>query len=71
MLFLRGYIERIGIGARRILTERRHAGLPEPAWEIYGGGVLLTLRLSLPEGRTSRADLSLRQLLFPGTDDGR
>jgi ATP-dependent DNA helicase RecG len=61
VFFLRGFIERIGIGTRRIISECRDAGLPEPTWELRGGGVLLTLRLRPPAPPRSRLELSRRQ----------
>jgi ATP-dependent DNA helicase RecG len=44
VFFLRGLVERLGIGGRRIVSACVEAGLPEPEWEMRGGGVLLTLR---------------------------
>src|SRR2546425_884310 len=71
VFFLRGFIERVGIGGRRIVTECLEARLPEPTWELRAGGVLLTLRLSHGETQASRAELSLRQLAFlDQTTDG-
>src|SRR5204862_3694916 len=71
VFFLRGFIERVGIGGRRIVTEWLEAHLLEPTWELRAGGVLLTLRLSHGETQASRAELSLRQLGFlDQTTDG-
>jgi ATP-dependent DNA helicase RecG len=61
LFFVRGFIERLGIGGRRIVTQCREAGLPEPTWELPGGGVLLTLRLRQPSPSHSRQELSRRQ----------
>jgi ATP-dependent DNA helicase RecG len=61
LFFLRGFIERLGIGARRIVTECREAGLPEPTWELPGGGVLLTLRLRPQAPPRTLQHLSRRQ----------
>ena len=44
--YLRGYIERWGMGTRQIVARCIEAGLPEPEWhEAAGGGVTLTIRL--------------------------
>jgi ATP-dependent DNA helicase RecG len=64
VFFLRGFIERVGIGARRIVTECLDAGLPEPTWEERAGGLLLTLRQPEPHRDISPLDLSLRQIAF-------
>jgi ATP-dependent DNA helicase RecG len=45
VFFLRGLIERVGIGTQRIVQECQAAGLPDPVWELRAGGVSLTLRL--------------------------
>lgn len=71
VFFLRGYMERFGTGARRILAACAAAGLPEPEWELTGGGIRLTLRQAVPPVRppaplTERAVLFLRETP-PGT----
>lgn len=45
VFFLRGLVERWGIGTRRIVEECRAEGLPDPRWEEVGGGIRLTLYL--------------------------
>jgi len=45
VFFIRGMIERIGVGTRRIVRECVAAGLPEPVWSTDSGGVRLTLKL--------------------------
>ncbi|MCR5890565.1 putative DNA binding domain-containing protein [Hymenobacter sp. J193] len=45
VLLLRGLIERMGIGGRRIIEACQKAGLPAPKWEEKAGGMLLTFRL--------------------------
>jgi ATP-dependent DNA helicase RecG len=64
VFYLRGLIERLGIGGRLIVHECREAGLPEPEWELVGGGVLLTLWSG--EGRPKEAApvLNARQAAF-------
>lgn len=44
MFFLRGYVERLGSGSRRMVQECRLAGVPEPIWSQDSGGVTVTLR---------------------------
>jgi ATP-dependent DNA helicase RecG len=63
VFFLRGLIERIGIGARRIVTVCREAALPPPRWELKGGGVSQTLKLT-PAGEKLPAHLNPRQRQF-------
>lgn len=46
VLMLRGLVERLGIGGRRITEACRLAGLPAPEWQERAGGMLLTLRLA-------------------------
>lgn len=45
VFFIRGMIEGVGIGTRRILSECEQAGLPEPTWSTDSGGVRLTFKL--------------------------
>ena len=56
VFFLRGLVERLGIGARRIVSSCVAAGLPEPEWTLLGGGVSLTLRLSGKKAARPRLD---------------
>jgi ATP-dependent DNA helicase RecG len=60
--YLRGVMERFGIGARRMVEACRDAGLPEPDWSLQGGGILLTLRLESPFRVTVQGDLGTRVL---------
>lgn len=60
VFFLRGLIERWGIGTRLIVRECRQANLPGPQWKTDGGGVTLTIRLR-PERKKLEIDLNLRQ----------
>ena len=63
VFFLRGFIERWGIGARQIVNQCREAGLPEPEWKTEGGGITLTIRLkTAPEGKTRGIELNARQI---------
>lgn len=64
VFFLRGLIERIGVGARRIVTECQAAGLPEPTWEARGGGILLTIRRAAQRPEIRPSQQSMRQVAF-------
>lgn len=64
IFFLRGLIERFGVGARRIVSECAEAGLPEPKWEIRASGIALTLRLAEPAQPVSPHALNPRQETF-------
>jgi len=44
VVFLRGLVELLGRGTRKIVEECRSLGLPEPIWREQAGGVTLTLR---------------------------
>jgi ATP-dependent DNA helicase RecG len=46
VMFLRGYIERWGLGTRMILSRCLDSGLPEPEWLTDSGGVTLIIRLT-------------------------
>ncbi|UYZ65336.1 RNA-binding domain-containing protein [Hymenobacter weizhouensis] len=74
VLLLRGLIERMGIGGRRIIEACKNAGLPAPKWEEKAGGMLLTLRLpgaastaTIGEGARSTAELNPRVWKFLAT----
>jgi ATP-dependent DNA helicase RecG len=43
VFYLRGLVERVGIGVRTIKQECAKAGLPEPEWAQVAGGIRLTL----------------------------
>jgi ATP-dependent DNA helicase RecG len=45
VFFLRGQIERWGIGTRQIVARCVEAGLPEPEWRDASGGVTIIIRL--------------------------
>lgn len=44
VVFLRGLVELLGRGTRKIVEEFRSLGLPEPAWKDQAGGINLTMR---------------------------
>ncbi len=45
IFFLRGFIERYGIGTQSIINQCLEAGLPEPEWREISGGISLIIRL--------------------------
>jgi ATP-dependent DNA helicase RecG len=68
VFFLRGLIERWGIGTGQIVTLCTDAGLPEPQWTTDGGGVTLTLSLE-PQGKEIKLNdrqITLLNQLKPG-----
>jgi len=44
VFFMRGYVERIGSGAQRMIKMCRDAGLPDPEWSQDSGGITVMLR---------------------------
>jgi len=44
VFFLRGYVERIGSGAGRMIKWCRNAGLPDPEWRQDSGGISVLFR---------------------------
>ena len=44
VFFLRGFVERIGSGAERMINLCRSAGLPDPEWSQDSGGITVVLR---------------------------
>ena len=63
VFYLRGLVERLGIGTRRIADECREAGLPEPQWEEVSGGIRLTISLGAKAG-AAPTDLNERALAY-------
>ena len=68
--FLRGLVELLGRGTRKIVEEFRSLGWPEPTWKQQAGGITLTLRTGqapgeLPEELNQR-QVELLQTLRPG-----
>ena len=61
VLWLRGYMERVGRGTQSILEWCRTAGLPEPVWES-GVGVTLTFKFGA-KNDASRLNLREKKLL--------
>jgi ATP-dependent DNA helicase RecG len=70
VVFLRGLVELLGRGTRKIVEEYKSLGLPEPIWEMRAGGLTLTLRGGqvagkLPETLNAR-QIDLLRSLRPG-----
>lgn len=59
--FLRGLVELLGRGTRKIVEEFRAQGLPEPMWKKQTGGVCLTLRSRAAPGELPK-ELNGRQI---------
>lgn len=72
VFFLRGHIERVGLGTRQIVSECMEAGMPEPEWKLEAGGVKLTLgfskaiRNAMPGGEEQVVELNPRQIALLG-----
>jgi len=60
-VFLRGLVELLGRGTRKMVEEFRSLGLPEPAWKVQAGGILLTMRGGHLPGEVPR-ELNMRQV---------
>jgi len=70
VVFLRGLVELLGRGTRKIVEEFRSLGLPEPAWKEQAGGIALTMRGGhapgeLP-GRLNSRQIDLLRRMRPG-----
>jgi ATP-dependent DNA helicase RecG len=61
VLFLRGLVDLLGRGTRKIAEEFRALGLPEPMWKKQSGGVTLTLRSRASSGVVPK-ELNARQV---------
>lgn len=68
VFFLRGHIERVGLGTGQIVSECLGAGMPEPEWKLEAGGVKLTLGFSrgiskaMAGGKEQVLELNPRQI---------
>jgi len=60
VVFLRGLVELLGRGTRKMVEEFRSHGLPEPAWKKEAGGIKLTLRARAEAGKVPK-ELNARQ----------
>jgi ATP-dependent DNA helicase RecG len=61
IFFLRGYVERIGSGAGRMVKWCRSAGLPDPEWRQDSGGVAVVFRKT---GETAALNERQKQFLM-------
>lgn len=61
VVFLRGLVELLGRGTRKIAEECGSHGLPEPRWSRQAGGITLTLRSRSAPGNAP-IELNARQL---------
>ncbi|MBU0651979.1 MAG: putative DNA binding domain-containing protein [Proteobacteria bacterium] len=73
VLLLRGLVELLGRGIRKIVEEFRSLGLPEPTWQEQAGGITLILRRGVMPGQLPR-ELNSRQIdllrrMRPGSTD--
>lgn len=61
VVFLRGLVELLGRGTRKIVEEFRSLGLPEPGWREQAGGITLTMRGGHSPGELP-GELNARQI---------
>jgi ATP-dependent DNA helicase RecG len=61
VVFLRGLVELLGRGTRKIVEEFRSLGLPAPVWKEHAGGISLTMRGGHTPGELPR-QLNARQI---------
>jgi ATP-dependent DNA helicase RecG len=61
VVFLRGLVELLGRGTRKIFEEFTSQGLPDPDWKKQAGGVCLTLRSRTTPGEVPK-ELNARQI---------
>lgn len=70
VVFLRGLVELLGRGTRKIVEEFRSLGLPEPMWKEQAGGLTLTLRGGQVPGelpdRLNARQIDLLRRMRPG-----
>jgi ATP-dependent DNA helicase RecG len=61
VVFLRGLVDLLGRGTRKIVEEFKSQGLAEPKWRKQSGGIYLTLQAHAPTGSVPK-DLNKRQI---------
>lgn len=61
VVFLRGLVELLGRGTRKIVEEFRSLGLPAPVWKEHAGGISLIMRGGHSPGELPR-QLNTRQI---------
>lgn len=62
-VFLRGLVDLLGRGTRKMVEEFKSQGLPEPVWKKQAGGLCLTFRSRATAGKVS-AELNSRQIFL-------
>lgn len=68
VFFLRGYVERIGSGAGRMIKWCRNAGLPDPEWRQDSGGVSVTFRTAGEMSWLNERQNDLLKTIKPGSE---
>lgn len=70
VVFLRGLVDLLGRGTRKIVEEFTSQGLPEPKWRKQSGGICLTLKSHADAGSVpkelNKRQINLLQKLKPG-----
>ena len=61
VVFLRGLVELLGRGTRKMVEEFKGQGMPEPVWKKQTGGVCVTLRSRTAPGEIPK-ELNARQV---------
>jgi len=61
VVFLRGLVDLLGRGTRKMVEDFKSQGLPEPAWKRQAGGICLTLRSRTTPGEIPK-ELNVRQI---------
>ena len=61
VVFLRGLLDLLGRGTRKMVEEFKSQGLPEPVWKKQTGGICLTLRSRTTPGEVPK-ELNARQI---------
>lgn len=72
VVFLRGLVELLGRGTRKITEEFNSQGLPEPIWKKQAGGVTLTMQSRAASGaipsNINKRQIDLLRNMRPGED---
>ena len=61
VVFLRGLVDLLGRGIRKMFEEFKNQGLPEPVWKRQTGGICLTIRSRAAPGEIPK-ELNARQI---------
>jgi ATP-dependent DNA helicase RecG len=65
VFFLRGFVERIGSGAERMIRMCRRAGLPDPEWSQDSGGIMVVLRKAAGAAALNERQTTLLRSMKP------